>query len=48
MYSFGVVMVELLTGKRAVRFNIGPGEEKNLAKYFINFLAEREPAVQNS
>lgn len=33
-------MVELLTGKRAVRFNIGPGEDRNLAKYFISLLKE--------
>ena len=33
-------MVELLTGKRVVCFNIGPGEERNLAKYFISSLKE--------
>lgn len=34
----GVVMVELLTGKRAV----------HLAKYFISSLKEDRPVVQNS
>ncbi|PQQ13890.1 putative wall-associated receptor kinase-like 16 [Prunus yedoensis var. nudiflora] len=39
VYSFGVVMVELLTGKKAVFFN-GPAEERNLARFFLSALKE--------
>ncbi|KAL7246117.1 hypothetical protein ACSBR2_001283 [Camellia fascicularis] len=39
VYSFGVVLVELLTGKKALSFD-RPKVEKNLAKYFVSSMKE--------
>lgn len=40
VYSFGVVLVELITGMKALRYGL-PGEERNLASYFLCKLREQ-------
>ncbi|KAK7277690.1 hypothetical protein RJT34_22705 [Clitoria ternatea] len=37
VYSFGVVLAELLTGRRALSFDM-PEEERNLALYFLSAM----------
>lgn len=39
VYSLGVVLAELLTGRQAVSFD-RPEEEKNLATYFLSAIQE--------
>ncbi|XP_029125056.1 wall-associated receptor kinase 2 [Cajanus cajan] len=39
VYSFGVVLAELLTGRRALSFDM-PEEERNLALYFLSALKD--------
>ncbi|XP_023512405.1 wall-associated receptor kinase 1-like [Cucurbita pepo subsp. pepo] len=39
VYSFGIVLLELITGKKAVRFD-GPEEDRNLAMYVLCAIKE--------
>ena len=39
VYSFGIVVLELITGKKAVRFD-GPEEDRNLAMYVLCAMKE--------
>lgn len=39
VYSFGIVLLELITGKKAVRFD-GPEIERNLAMYVLRAMKE--------
>ncbi|XP_022989772.1 wall-associated receptor kinase 3-like [Cucurbita maxima] len=39
VYSFGIVVLELITGKKAVRFD-GPEEDRNLAMYVLCAIKE--------
>jgi hypothetical protein len=39
-YSFGVVLVELLTGQKAVSFSRSDGEARSLVAYFIQSMKD--------